>query len=280
MRSYNGRVFRLEAHIDRLVTSASQLGLTTQLRPDPLAEAVEHTLKKNDLPDARIRLTVTGGDLAMLAAARSGKKTEVRPSIVIQVTEPAVYPEEQFTHGVTAVIADPKANPFDPTASHKTLNYWTRLQSLMQAASAKAGEALWFTVTNHLCGGAVSNALLVKGGQLFTPIARGEEESGALPSPVLPGITRAAVLEAAAELNIPVTRRMLTINDVLEADELLLTNSSWLVLPVVKVEAKEIGDGKVGPITQQIYEALTKRIHAECSPPTKKSDEETKTRES
>jgi branched-subunit amino acid aminotransferase/4-amino-4-deoxychorismate lyase len=266
MRAYHGKVFRLQQHIDRLITSAGELGLTNQLRAQPLAEAVELTLARNELTEARIRLTITGGDLSMLAAARSGKKPEVRPTVMIHVTEPTVYPPEHLTDGVMAVIADAKANPFDPLASHKTMNYWARLSSLMQAAGAKAGEALWLTITNHLCGGAVSNAMLVKQGQLFTPIVRGEEELGALASPVLPGITRAAAIECASRLDIPVTRRMLTINDVLEADELFLTNTSWLVLPVVKVEGKTIGDGKVGPVTMQMYEALTKLIHTECAP--------------
>jgi len=104
----------------------------------------------------------------------------------------------------------------------------------------------------------------VKDGQLLTPYARGEETEGALGSPVLPGITRAAALEAAEDLKLPVQRRMLTINDVLEADELMLTNTSWLVLPVVRVEKETIGDGKVGPVTRQLYERMLKMIHAEC----------------
>lgn len=275
MRAYNGKVFRLDEHIRRLITSAKELGLTDQLRADPLAEAVELTLKRNELADARVRLTVTGGDLSLLSAARAGKKPQVTPSILIHAAEPTVYPESQFTEGVTALIADPKANPFDPLSSHKTVNYWTRLQVLMRAAAAKAGEALWFTVTNHLCGGSVSNAFLVKGDQLYTPIVRGEEEPGALPSPVLPGVTRSAVLEIAEKLSVPVTRKMLTINDVLEADEVFLTNSSWLVLPVVKVEQKTIGSGKVGAVTTQMYHELAALIHAECAAPAKVLNAET-----
>ena len=111
-------------------------------------------------------------------------------------------------------------------------------------------------MTNHLCGGCVSNAFVVKDGALLTPIARGEEAQGGLPSPVLPGITRGAVIDAARELGINVTARLLTIDDVLGADELFLTNSSWSVLPVTAVEASAIGGGTPGEITRAMRTRL------------------------
>lgn len=265
MRAYHGTVFRLDRHVQRLADSARQLGLTEQLEPEPLAEAVRQTLSENNLADARLRLTVTGGDLSLLAQGKSGGDAAPHtPSVLIQATEPTVYPQQMFDEGVTAVIADPKANPFDPLAGHKSIQYWTRLRTLSTAAAAGAGEALWFSVTNHLVGGAVSNAFLVKDEQLLTPIARGEEPETGIASPTLPGITRAAVMDAADRLDLPVSRQMLTIHDLLGADELLLTNTSWLVLPVVRVEKEQIGDGSVGPITRRLYDELLRIIHQEC----------------
>ena len=264
MAAYGGRVFRLESHMKRLAHSARETGLVEALRTEALCEAVEMALKKNELAEARVRLTITGGDLSLLGSPGSAKPSRHRPSIVISAAEQTRYPAAFFSDGVATVIADPKANPFDPMAGHKTIHYWSRLRSLAQAAASKAGEALWFTVTNHLCGGAVSNAFVIKGDQIHTPIGRGEEPEGAIPSPVLPGITRAVIMELAAKLNIPVHQKMLTINDVLEADELFLTNSSWLVLPVVKVEKETIGAGKPGEITQQLRGELMKVIADEC----------------
>lgn len=270
MQAFNGRIFRLEAHIDRLITSAKELGLSNKLRHEPLCELVERTVMENDMTEARVRLTVTGGDLSMLGAARGLTPTakpperEHRPTVLCVASAPTQYPAAFFDSGVSVVIADPKANPLDPSAGHKTLNYWMRLRSLAQAASSGGGgEALWFTVTNHLCGGAVSNAFIVKDGRLLTPIARGEEANGTLPSAVLPGITRAAVIEMAEELDIAVEKKMLSINDVLEADELFLTNSSWQVLPVVKVEKEAINKGEVGDITRKIRERLLLTIGRE-----------------
>lgn len=271
MRAYHGQVFRLNAHMNRLVASAGELGLTDRLEPGPLAEAVELTLARNELKESRIRLTLTGGDMNLLSGARAGggskgkgRARRHRPSVVIVAGLPAHYPPAVYEQGVAVVIADPKANPFEPSAGHKTVSYWTRLRSLTVAAASGAGEALWFSVSNHLCGGAVSNAILVKGGQLLTPIARGEEPDGALRSPVLPGITRAAVLEIAERLNLPVHRKMLSINDVLEADELMLTNSSFGVMPVVRVEKERVGAGVVGPVTQQLRAELSAMIESEC----------------
>jgi len=264
MQAFNGKVFRLEPHINRLVESAKQLGLASTLRPRPLADVVEHTLQANDLTEARIRLTVTGGDLSLLGAARSGgKSAKHEPTVLCVASAPTEYPPAFFDDGVTVVIADPKLNPFDPMAGHKTLNYWTRLRVLTEAAQRDAGEAVWLSVSNHLACGSVSNVILIKDQQLLTPFARGEEVEAALPAPVLPGITRAAVLELAEEDDLPIHRKMLSISDLLEADEVMLTNSSWQILPVVQVEKEKIGEGKPGPITTDLRTKLLKLIEKE-----------------
>jgi branched-subunit amino acid aminotransferase/4-amino-4-deoxychorismate lyase len=273
MHAYNGQVFRLNEHLTSLIESAVELGLTEALAREPLAEAVRQTLAKNELAEARVRLTITGGDMSLLSRAKEaveggGESVPPKhlPTVLIQATHPTVYPEAFFTNGVTALIADPKANPFDPMAGHKTINYWSRLRTLTTAAQKQAGEALWFSVSNHLCGGSVSNAFLVKDGKLITPYARGEEEEGALPAPVRPGVTRDAIMSLAVEEGILTSRRMVTIDDVLDADEIFLTNSSWLVLPVVAVEGQAVGAGEPGEVTRQLHGKLMDAIHAECPP--------------
>ena len=173
--------------------------------------------------------------------------------------------EVHFADGITVLIHGPAASPFDDQAGHKTLNYWSRLRSLRRAASAGAGEAIWLNVTNHLASGAVSNLLLVKDGVLLTPFARGEEVPEALRAPVLPGVTRAAVIELAHAQNITVQRKMLTVQDLLEADEVMLVNSGWGVLPVTKVEQHAIGDGQVGAMTTSLREGLSDLIERETT---------------
>jgi branched-subunit amino acid aminotransferase/4-amino-4-deoxychorismate lyase len=248
------RVMDLESHLDRLQESAALLKLSDDLKTGALGEAIEITAKEAGIADARVRLTVTGGDLNLLASA--GRKGH-HPTVVIQVTEATAYPEAMFEKGIGVTIAESKANPLDPTAGHKTLNYWWRLRELQAAAAKGAAEAVVLMVTNHLCGGCVSNLFCVRNGVIETPIARGEEAGpDALPSPVLPGITRMKVMGAAKELGIEVRARMMSVGDLLDADEVFLTNSSWGVLPVVRVEAEAIGSGEVGEVTKRVRGAL------------------------
>lgn len=248
----------LDEHLDRLQASASTLGLSTELKTGPLGEAVVETVRRSGHERSRVRLTITGGDLNLLRATGRGAHT---PTVIIDAQPATRYPEAMFTKGVMAVIADAKANPLDPTAGHKTLNYWWRLRELQTAAGRGAGEAIVLQVSNHVCGGCVSNLFAVKDGTLVTPIARGEEQEvggkGAIPSPVLPGITRARVLKEAKKMGLTVERRMMGIGDVLDADEVFLTNSSWGVLPVTAVEAEPVGSGEVGEICRSLRERLT-----------------------
>lgn len=286
------RVFRLESHLERLIGSAEALGLSTTLRIHALAEAVAATVERAELPHVRVRLTITGGDLNLLgrpAGAVPGTEglaegepprqapRGLDPTILI-VAQPATpYPPDMFERGVTATIGDTRTNPLDPMSGHKTLNYWGRLRELQKAAARQAGEALLFMVTNHLAGGCVSNIFLFKDGSLLTPIARGEEDEVAaseesasgggassvprlatgdvLPSAVLPGITRGWVRSWAEAQDVPVVRRMLTIDDVLGAEEVFLTNSSWGILPVVRIEKEMIGSGTVGGLTADVRRA-------------------------
>jgi len=266
MACVNGIVFRLIPHLQRLAQSAVELGLVRYLDHEPLAVAVKQTLKHNKIVDARLRLTLTAGDLNLLKPADSNSGGP-QPTLAIVPSEPTQYDPTYFEQGIQVLVAPPALSPFDPMAGHKTLNYWSRLRTLRQAASVGAGEAIWLMATNHIACGAISNVFLVKDGKLLTPIARGEEVEGGLPAPVLPGITRAAVLECAELAGIEAKRQMLTIEDLLEADEVFLTNSSWNLLPVRQVEKSDIGDGAVGPITRQLRAALLECIDRETSSP-------------
>jgi len=262
MSAYHGRIFRLSQHLERLRDSATQLGLSKGLDVDALTQAVQITLDHNQIDRARIRLTITAGSMSMLSGA-SG--TPATGTVLIQPTPPTEYDPKYFQEGITVLIAQPGANPFDPLAGHKALNYWGRLRTLRQAASAGAGEAIWMNITNHLAGGAISNLFLVKDGELLTPIARGEEVDKSLPAPVLPGITRAAIIELAQAKGITVQKRMLSIEDLIEADEAFLTNSSWHVLPIGKVEKSDVGLGKAGEMTIQLRESLLALIEEETA---------------
>ena len=253
MLARDGAVLRLEEHLERLATSARELRLFDPLRVEPLAEAVHLCLDQNGMKDARVRITLTAGDMGkpFAGANAAGERPAApQPTVAIHVQPPTRYPDELFANGVAVSIAEGRANPHDPFAAHKTLHYWPRIAALQRAGESGCAEALWFTIGNHLASGSVSSVFLVKDGRIRVPFARGE----GVPSPVLPGCTRAAVLLWAEGTGVPVERANLAIDDVLAADEIFLTNSSWGVMPVVRVERHQVGAGVPGPVARAMRE--------------------------
>ncbi len=275
--SGNPWVVSLTEHMERLRDSAAELGLAEQVNASALGDAVLEAVEESGLERARIRLTFSGGDLNMLgrswekakaserddadsAAPTGPSSTGTDPTVLIVVQEATAYPIDMFERGVAVTIADMRANPLDPLAGHKTLNYWGRLRELRAAGAKGAAEALVMQVTNHLAGGCVSNALIVRNDTLITPIARGEEERATMPSPVLPGVVRTWALEWAEDRGIAIDRRLVTIEDILGADEVMLTNSSWGVLPVVKIEREAVADAVPGSIALELRRAWEEKI--------------------
>jgi len=274
MLARNGRVFRSRDHMERLALSATMLRLTEKLKIDPLVEALQQTLEENKQTEARMRLTLTGGDLNMLQ--RTGNSDCGDPTIVIQTQPPTEYPAAFYEGGVLVSLASGRVNPYDFGAGHKTIQYWSKLLNLQLAAMRRCGEALWLTPGAHVSGGCVSNIFTVRNETLFTPLARGEEDESNEPSPVLPGITRKLIIDLAQELGIGTSKTQLTLDGVLDAEEVFLTNSSWGVLPVVGVLAPtqdgEVGDGQlvigegvVGKFTTQLHSAYQCEVEQETS---------------
>jgi len=250
MRAYHGRVFRLQQHINRLVNSAKRLGWTVVPDADDLRENVEQVVGAIEHADARVRLTVTTGSLR----AGSGEQPEL--TVVASASPGMEYPPDTYRRGVTVVIAACRQQAADPTCGHKTTSYFARLASLRAAHARGAFEALWFTPENYLAEGAISNVFVARGGELFTP---------PVDTPVLPGITRAVVRELAEARRIAVHERPVTINDLLDADEVFLTNSMMELVPVVRVERSAIGTEKPGEVTQQLRNAYAALVEQECS---------------
>jgi branched-subunit amino acid aminotransferase/4-amino-4-deoxychorismate lyase len=268
------RVVHLDEHMRSLQEASRELGLLSQLRLGALGEAIVRTCARAAMrmnagdTKLRVRVTLTGGDLNLLSR---GSAEEAQPTLIIVAQRATAYPSELFEKGARVVIGDLKINPLNPSEGYKTLAYWPRLRELQRAAAKGADEALIFQVTNFVAGGCVSNVVLVKDDVVLTPISRGEEEAsqgdggeldepararrGVLPSPVRAGVTRKFVLDCARGEGRSVVARMLAIADVLDADEVMLTNSSWGVLPVTQVEGKRIGDGNVGKVSRAMMQA-------------------------
>jgi len=250
MRAYGGRVFRLERHLDRLIQSARRLGWAVAPDADELRDNVDQVVSATEHEDARVRLTVTTGSL------RAGQDEPPKLTIIASAAPGGRYPDECYRKGVTVLFSPYRQGTHDPTTGHKTTSYFARLASLREAHAHGAFEALWFTYDGHLAEGAISSVFLARDGVLRTP---------PLDTPVLPGITRATVIELAGELGIEVREEALSGDDLLAADEVMLTNSLMEIVPVVRVGRQAIAQEKPGEIAGKLLVAYGERIDAECA---------------
>lgn len=264
MRSYGGSVFRLSHHLRRLRDSCEALFIPLQYKDEQLTAAADGLLKRNNLSDARLRLTVTRG--------RSSQDplhgTRLEPTCFLTAQELEPYPLEYYERGLTVMLMDEqKLNPYDLQAGHKTLNYFSRLAGLREANRRGAGEALWFNVHNYLQSGSVANVFVVKDGTIHTPPTaeelRDAKLAASVPYPksnVLPGVTRGAVFEIAQAEEIEVKLSAIDVSQLLDADEVFLTNSIMGVMPVTRIERKAVGDDKPGPVTARLSRAYERMI--------------------
>jgi branched-chain amino acid aminotransferase len=236
MRCYNGVVFRLGDHLDRLIASAKALSIEHSYSKECLTKAVNNVLDTNKLTDARLRLTLSAGAMSQL-------QEKPNTTLLITATNLQPYPPEYYSKGVVVVLASARQNITDPTCGHKTTSYLSRMLELKQAHVKRAAEALWFTTDGRLAEGCISNVFLVKDSRLYTPTTN---------TPVLPGIARKTVCELAAANQIEIVEKDLSIDDLLGANEVFITNVIMQIMPVIAVEKHTVGDGKPGAITLKI----------------------------
>jgi len=252
IRAEFGRPFRLESHVRRLMNSAAEILRPIDRADLPSEEVVAELLERNKLSNARLRLTVSAG--SMLEPSQ-GNDPETPLTIALTASDLQGYGEALYERGVQTLVCDYRQAKSDPLAGHKTTAYLPRLLGLRQAGKAQCVEALWFNVHNQLAEGSISNIFLVKDGALATP---------PLDTPVLPGIARAAVIELAKVQGLSAEEEPLTIDDLLGADEVLLTNVIMQVVPVVKIEKHDVGGGRVGPMAKRLREAFHQLVRKEC----------------
>lgn len=250
MRCERGTVFRLARHMERLGRSCTALLRPVGAEALPSSEQLLELTERNGLDRARIRLTVTSGELRPAPAGGESAFTVV--ATASPLTE---YPRQAYDEGVGVVISRFRQSTADPIAGHKSTCYLPRLVALRDAQQARRFEALWFTTNHHLAEGCISNVFVVRDGVVRTP---------GLDTPVLPGIARATVIESAQELGMTVHEGPLAIDDLLGAQEVLLTNVLLGALPVVAIERHSVGDGRVGPVTKRLRAAFEDRVRREC----------------
>ena len=245
MRSYNGRVFRLEQHLRRLWESARALWLEIPLSQEQMAKAVNETLAVNGIKDGYIRLVVTRGAGALgLDPNRCSE-----PQVIIITDHITMYPKEYYEKGLEIVTAATMRNhPAALNPRIKSLNYLNNILAKIEGLKAGCVEALMLNHKGEVAECTGDNIFLVRRGELLTP----PTDAG-----ILEGITREAVMELAASAGITVRELSLSRHDVYIAEECFLTGSAAEIIPVVKLDNRTIANGQPGPITRK----LTERFH-------------------
>jgi branched-chain amino acid aminotransferase len=242
IRSYSGRVFRLEAHVDRIYDSARGIHLVIPMTKADMAQAVVDTLKANSLRDAYIRLIVTRGSGSLGLDPRRTSD----PQVIIITDSISLYPEELYEHGLKIITAGTMRN--HPSALNpriKSLNYLNSILAKIEGTNAGCLEALMLNHKGEVSECTGDNIFLVRKGELHTP---------SIDAGILEGITRDAVMDLARSAGIKVVERAMDRHDVYTADECFLTGTAAEVIPVVEVDARPIGTGKPGPITRDLLE--------------------------
>jgi branched-chain amino acid aminotransferase len=223
IRAYDGLVFRLQDHIDRLYRSAKTIALEIPMTREEMTQAVLETV-----------------------AANCSK-----PTVVIICAEIKLYPKALYETGAAIVTSSVRRIPIqclDPRI--KSLNYLNNIMAKLDARRAGALEAVMLNHQGRVAECTADNLFFLAGGVLKTP----DLMNGALP-----GITRATVLELGRAISIPTEEGNYGLHDLYNADEVFLTGTGAEIMPVISVDGRTVGNGKPGPVTRQLLEAFKKR---------------------
>jgi branched-chain amino acid aminotransferase len=255
IRSYNGRVFRLEKHVDRLYDSARAIHLVIPMTREAIAQAVLDTLAVNNLRDAYIRLVVTRGAGSLGLDPR--KTTD--PQVIIITDSIQLYPPELYEHGLKIVTAGTMRNhPAALNPRVKSLNYLNSILAKIEATNAGCLEALMLNHKGEIAECTGDNIFVVRNGEVHTP---------SIDAGILEGITREAVIELARESGLKVVERTMDRHDVYTATECFLTGTAAELIPVVECDGRPIGDGRPGPITRELLLRFQALVRGEATPP-------------
>ena len=251
IRFYEGRVFRLEEHIDRLFLSAKAILLKMPWSHAEVCEATLETIRANGLTDGYIRLVMTRGtgDLGL------NPYLCPKPSMFIIASGITLYPAEFYENGLEVVTCSTRRpTPASLSPQVKSLNYLNNVMAKVEALKAGAKEGLMLNEQGYVAECTGDNVFIVKKGEVITPpVSDGS----------LDGITRQVIFDLCGEMGVSIREASLTRYDLYTADEAFLTGTAAETIPMVKLDDREIGDGKPGPVSMKLIEAFRKLVRSE-----------------
>ena len=257
IRAYNGRVFRLKEHLDRLYDSAKTIDLHPPLSKDELAEVICDVLRKNKLDNAYIRPIITRGvgDLGL------DPRKCPKPSVIVIATSWGAMYSDLYDKGLRAITVSVRRNPAEALPPNvKSLNYLNNILAKIEANYKGGDEAIFFDTNGYVSEGSGDNLYVVKNGEIITPPTLNN----------LRGITRMVLLELAGSLGITVHEQNMGYFDLYTADEMICTGTAAEVAPITWVDGRVIGTGKPGPVTRQLMAAFKTVTEKEGTPIYKK----------
>ena len=254
IRSYNGRVFKLDEHLERLYDSAKSIMLQIPIPIETMKETVLETLRRNHLSEAYIRLVITRGvgDLGL------DPDKCPKPSIIIIADKIALYPQKFYEDGLEIVTASVRKNyPEAINPRIKSLNYLNNILAKIEGKQSGAVEVLMLNADGYVAECSGDNIFWLKNEVLVTPPVH---------MGILEGVTRNSVIDLARDAGMRVEERVFTRHDLYIADECFLTGTAAEVIPVVKIDRRVIGNGQPGKVTEKLIAAFRQFAHG-CGTP-------------
>ena len=255
IRAYQGRVFRLNQHVDRMYRGAKAIMLQPPLGPEELKDIIREGVRRSGAGDCYIRAVLSRGegDLGL-----DPRNCHTPATLVIIFDSIALYPREVYEQGLEIITCSTRRNL--PTAVNpeiKSLNYLNNILAKIEVGRAGAHEGIMLNHIGHVAEATGDNIFVYRDGVIITPPAH---------TGILEGITRQVVIELAAEMQIPLRQDALTVYEVYGADECFLTGTAAEIVPVSRVDGREIGDGQPGPITKRLMARFKEVTVAESVP--------------
>ena len=244
LRTYGGRPFHLDRHLERLRRSAQRLAITIAAGDGALTRDLDALLARAANPESYIRIIVSRGvgDISYHFERVAG------PTIVMVVKPLAPFPSVHYTEGVPVILSSVRRNhprALDPAI--KSCNLINNILAVQEAQAKGAFEPIMLNEIGEIAESASANVFMVKDGTLLTP---------PLDAGILPGVTRRVVLELARGLALPLREEPIAVKDLLAADEMFITSTLKEVLPVAAIDGRPVGSGRPGPVTLRLLEAI------------------------
>ena len=247
IRVYNGKIFECDAHVRRLYDSAKAIRLKIPAGPAELKSIMEQTVKANGFNECYIRVVVTRG----VGSLGIDPNKCSNPSLIVIADLIQVYPREMFEKGIAVITASTlRMHPAALSPRIKSLNYLNNILARIEANDAGVPEAIMLNSEGNVAEGTVQNVFIIRDGQVQTPTTH---------DGILEGVTRRVMIDLCAKLGIPCIEKSIQRLDLYIADEMFLTGTGGEVMPVTKIDGRQIGSGEVGPITRRLKQAFHDR---------------------